>query len=122
MRKHNNETYEAFEIRKREAKKALLRLFREDIVDDDEFDELLDAIEKDEEDEGLKVESTTVEDASKIINGMILHSFRTTHDGENPSEKWGNGFTFRTGLEEEVSKYRELFIKNDGTVYISEEY
>lgn len=78
--------------------------------------------DEDDEDGSIRMEQTTAEDARKIINGMLLCSFRTTYDGYNPNEQSGNGFTFSTGLDEEVSKYRDLFIRNDGTVFISKEY
>lgn len=143
MRKNFNETEESFNNRKIEVRKALGLLFKEDIIDDDGFDELFDRIdnyeveecqdyeyedyEEDEENEEcedytLHFDKISVKDASKLLVGGKLHLIHPTYDSSDESEQAGIDFVFQFKNGKGGSDFRDLLVKTDGKIMISEEY
>lgn len=137
MRKNFNETEESFNNRKIEVRKALGLLFKEDIIDDDGFDELFDRIdnyeveesqdyeyEDDEEceDDTLHFDKISLKDASKLLVGGKLHLIHPTYDSSDESELAGIDFVFEFKNGKGGSDFRDLLVKTDGKIMISEEY
>lgn len=140
MRKNFNETEESFNNRIIEVKKALGLLFKEDIIDDVGFDELFDRIdnyeveesqdyenedhEEDEEyeDDTLHFDKISVKDASKLLVGGKLHLIHPIYESSDESVQAGIDFVFEFKNGKGGSDFRDLLVKTDGKIMISEEY
>lgn len=122
MQAENEETYNVI---KEIADSAILRLLMEEIINANEFEELsglLDECTFEEEyteDEGLDFTKTTTDEAHGALKGGKLHLIQNTfHEDDSPS---GVHLTFQF-VQEDRMFYRDLYISNDGTIYISKEY
>ena len=124
-RMENAETEEEFNTCKELVDDALLNLIADNLISQEDFVNVLELLEQctfEEEyteDEGLDFTKTTTDEAHGALKGGKLHLIQDTfHEDDSPS---GVHLTFQF-VQEDRMFYRDLYISNDGTIYISKEY
>lgn len=79
---------------------------------------------EDEEDEGniLRFNQTTIVQANKLLKDGCLHLITPTYEAGNEDVQSGIDFSFRFETVGGGFRFRNLLVKTDCTVHISEEY
>lgn len=122
MKRAENE--EAFEAYKDLAETAAVGLLGNNIITEAEHVKLLELIDDCCFGEGhsIKTHQVNMEEANKILIGMVLYGIFPLYNEENKDEVIGKSLIFHSNEKENVSRFRTLVIYDDGDVFISEEY
>ncbi|MDD3393818.1 MAG: hypothetical protein PHG19_04140 [Anaerotignum sp.] len=73
-------------------------------------------------DKGTPIRETTIDEASRILCGMIMYDFHVLYGGKGGEKVVGKSMMLRTNVKEDESKFRTLALYDNGKVFISDWY
>lgn len=111
-----------FDTYKDVAETAIVGLIGLDLITEREQEDLLGLLDECNFEESIKMENTNLDEANKILSGMVLYSVCPLYDENDEDNIIGKSFTFHTNEDDEVSKFRTFTIHNNGRMLVSEEY